>query len=90
MTQQVQMNDIITFGKFKHRLWKDIFYSENSSYLNWCRKKVGIIFPQPQNTLLNEWMQKDIEYKRAARHRVYEWSTGDIHVDYDLGLCGQF
>jgi len=46
---RVKLEDVVSFGKFKGNTWKDIFYTVNASYLNWCRLNVGVVFPEEQN-----------------------------------------
>jgi hypothetical protein len=92
---RVKLEDVVSFGKFKGNTWKDIFYTVNASYLNWCRLNVGVVFPEEQNKMLDIWMrdikrhQESIKFRKGVYSIKGGFSTGDPQVDYDLQLCGQ-
>ncbi len=102
--KNVNMNDVITFGKYKGETWKNVWYEYNMSYFRWCETTVGIVFPTKETQQINDVLKRH-EKERLLNHakntalpKIFKFSnkkrqsfsTGDIHTDYDLGLCGQY
>jgi hypothetical protein len=51
------------------------------------KKKYGKNTPAQLRVL--KQIRKEKQNPKRFKPNSYGWSSGDVHVDYDLGLCGQ-